>query len=106
MKFKKQLLNQSELGEIFGVTSHEMGRWLTDLGLRCDAKRTVTRKAIDGGYCKIASAQLSYTNYGWVPDAVVAALVCVGRKPLMPPPSHLVMNAPLTPHLQLQKPTL
>ncbi len=47
MKYKKALLNQGELGELFDATSHEVGRWLIKCGLRCEFTKQPTKKAIE-----------------------------------------------------------
>jgi hypothetical protein len=39
-----------ELGQVFGVSSHVIGRELKDLGLRTDDGRP-SQLAFDGGYC-------------------------------------------------------
>jgi hypothetical protein len=46
-----EFLTMKEIGKVFGVTSHVIGRKLKELGLRtADGKPTY--KAFQGGYCK------------------------------------------------------
>ena len=47
--FKHMTLTQ--LGQLFGVSSHNVGKWLKSLGLR-DEEGLPTKKAHDGRYCK------------------------------------------------------
>jgi hypothetical protein len=37
-KFRYHAMSQGQLGDLFGVTSHQIGRWLTEVGLRDDKK--------------------------------------------------------------------
>ena len=34
MIYQKRFMNQTDLGRLFGVTSHVIGRWLTKAGLK------------------------------------------------------------------------
>jgi len=43
-----EFISQTELGEIYGVSSHKVGRWLKDLGLRTEDGRP-SRDAINDG---------------------------------------------------------
>lgn len=44
-----EFLSQTELGQIFGVSSHRMGKWLVDLGLRYKNKKP-SRPAFENGF--------------------------------------------------------
>jgi len=39
MKTEYKNLNQTELGKLFGVSSHVLGDWLVDIGLRTSDKK-------------------------------------------------------------------
>jgi hypothetical protein len=65
-------LNQTELGTLFGATSHEIGRWLDQLGLR-DGKWP-TGRAFDGGYVSKTSLANGFYYYKWDKRLTVAAL--------------------------------
>jgi len=72
-------LNQGQLGERFGVTSHQIGRWLDEIGLR-ENKRP-SSSAFQGGYVDTAPtgrAACSY-YYVWHQDKTVKALVEAGH---------------------------
>ena len=66
-------VNQGELGALFGGTSHDVGRWLEEIGLRSGGRPTW--KAFHGGY--VAS---SGPGYCWDRDKAIAALEEAGHK--------------------------
>ena len=68
-------VNQTRLGEFFGGTSHDVGRWLDAIGLRSGGYPT--RMAFAGGY--VSSAGLQY-GYRWHRDKTIAALEQAGHK--------------------------
>lgn len=71
--------NQRQLGEQFGVTSHQIGRWLDDIGLREDKRPSQT--AFSGGYVDTAPtgrAAGSY-YYVWNREKTVKALAEAGH---------------------------
>lgn len=68
-------VNQTQLGELFGGTSHDVGRWLDALGLRSGGYPT--RKAFEEGY--VSSAGLQY-GYRWHGEKTAAALEQAGHK--------------------------
>jgi hypothetical protein len=54
----------TELGRLYGVSSHKIGKWLMDLGLR-DQNKKPSRTAFDNGFVQ----QRDSTNIGtyyWV----------------------------------------
>jgi hypothetical protein len=54
MKLRYEYLNLGQLGEVFGTTSHQVGRWLTKIGLRYESAngKKPSRDAYSGGYVK------------------------------------------------------
>ncbi len=66
-------VNQTQLGELFGGTSHDVGRWLDAIGLRSGGRPT--RKAFEGGYVSPAGY-----GYVWQQEKTVAALEEAGHK--------------------------
>ena len=44
-----EFLTQTDLGKLFGVSSHAVGRWLVEIGLRTKEKKP-SKKAFDGGF--------------------------------------------------------
>ena len=67
--------NLTELGQMFGVSSHDMGNWLVAIGLRTDDKKP-SREAFAGGYVDQAPTNRGFGGYYWVWDRerTVAAL--------------------------------
>ncbi len=94
MKYTKKLFIQSELGKLFGVSSHTIGKWLVDCGLR-DHNGQPTRRAIDEKFCGPLLATMQYTNIGWNPDKTVPLLISHGHKLVDQPPSWLVQTSNL-----------
>lgn len=66
-------VNQTQLGELFDATSHEIGRWLDAIGLRSGGRPT--RRAFEGGYVSPAGY-----GYNWHQEKTVAALEEAGHK--------------------------
>jgi len=88
-----------QLGELYGVTSHKVGKWLKDLELR-DEEGLPTKKAHDGRYCKQTSAGEKCTLWVWEAVKTVAVLKSDGHPMLLDPPRDLVspaiLNGPFT----------
>ena len=51
-----EFLSQTDLGKLFGVSSHVIGKWLLDCGLRTENKKP-SRKAFEGGYVEKAACK-------------------------------------------------
>lgn len=75
-----KFVNQTQLGRMFGVTSHVMGRWLVEIGLRTvDLKPS--RKAFDGGFMtKADTGRGAGWYYVWHRRKTIAALEAAGYK--------------------------
>jgi hypothetical protein len=84
MKFRFEHLTLTQLGEVFGVSSHQIGNWLVTLGLRSDQKRP-SREAFAGGYVTTAPSRGQGYNYVWHAEKTVKALVDAGRPVAVPP---------------------
>ena len=99
MIFRFPQMSLRQLGELFGVTSHKVGKWLKDLELR-DEEGLPTKKAHDGRYCKQALAGEKCTLWVWDSPKTVAALKEDGHPMLLDPPRDLVsqaiLNGPFT----------
>jgi hypothetical protein len=69
-----EYLSLSEIGKIYGVSSHVVGRWLKSLGLRNEGGRP-SGKAFNGGYvAQRPSRQPDTFYYVWHPDKTTAIL--------------------------------
>ena len=88
--FKHMTLTQ--LGQLFGVSSHNVGKWLKSLGLR-DEEGLPTKKAHDGRYCKQTLAGDKGTLWVWESEKTVAALKEAGQPMLLNPSTSLVSPA-------------
>jgi hypothetical protein len=99
MTFRFKHLSQTQLGELFGVTSHTVGKWLKNLGLR-DEAGSPTKKAHDGRFCKQTIAGDKGSLWVWESVNTVAALKDAGHPILLNPPQSLVspaiLNGPFT----------
>lgn len=71
-------VNQTELGKLFGGTSHDVGRWLDEIGLRSEGRPT--RRALQGGYVSTASLQCGGFYYKWDREKTILALEQAGHK--------------------------
>ena len=58
-----EFITQTDLGKLYGVSSHQIGKWLSGLGLREDGRPTTT--AIRDGFVKQAPSTQPST-YFWV----------------------------------------
>lgn len=99
MTFRFEYISLRQLGQLFGDSSHTVGKWLKTLGLR-DAEGLPTRKAHDGRYCKQTFAGEKCTLWVWHSEKTVAALKEAGHPLLLDPPRDLVspaiLNGPFT----------
>jgi hypothetical protein len=86
-KFKHMTLTQ--LGGLFGVTSHEVGKWLVEIGLRTPQKRP-SREAFAGGYVEQGPSRNQGYNWCWDSAKTVEALEAAGHRRIPNPPPGLV----------------
>jgi hypothetical protein len=76
-----------EIGKRFDASSHDVGRWLTEIGLRTQHKEP-SREAITGGYCKRRAMEGGPgTLVVWNTEKTAAALEQAGHKQIVKPPS-------------------
>lgn len=91
-KFKNMTLTQ--LGELFGVSSHQVGNWLVEIGFRTEDKRpskcAFERKIVSEG----PSRGQGY-NWIWKSGDTVASLEAAGHKRVFPAPPDLIVPPPL-----------
>lgn len=73
-----------EIGKLFGVTSHVVGRKLKELGLRTDEGKP-SRKAHEEGYCGQKWTQdAQHYLWAWHQGKTVEALEAAGMKRVEP----------------------
>jgi len=85
----------TQLGDLFGVTSHQIGRWLTEVGLRDDNKPTA--KAFDGDFCVSVPSRNQGFHYAWRVEKVIPLLVGHGHRLRFPLPESLAYPPKLNP---------
>lgn len=88
MNFKKENLTLAELGRVFGVSAKEVGRWLSESGLRT-ARGNPTYLACDEGFSEHRSNGSWGGNWVWHAERTVATLIEDGHRPASPPPGDL-----------------
>lgn len=94
-KFKYPRFTLTQLGELFGVTNQQVGKWLASAGLRDECGKP-TRLAHDGGFCETAPSRNDMYVWAWRPEKVVPVLEKLGHKLLAMPPLELVEPSPLS----------
>lgn len=96
MKFKYAYMSQTQLGLLFGTTSHEIGRWLIEIGLRDERTKRPSAEAHQGGYCTDVPSRGQGYCWAWSSDKTVAALRKTGYQLVREPPDDLVAPAEMT----------
>lgn len=73
-------VNQTQLGEMFGTTSHKIGKWLIDAGLRTKNKKP-SYTAFNEGYVTTShNGRGNGWYYVWRREPTVAALEALGHQ--------------------------
>jgi hypothetical protein len=95
MTYKYKTFTQSQLGQIFGVSSHVIGDWLCQIGLRDKESKKPTKKAHYANLCETApSGSLGYC-WVWNAEETVDVLMKAGHLPISFPPRELVEQSTL-----------
>ncbi|OYW20583.1 MAG: hypothetical protein B7Z55_07080 [Planctomycetales bacterium 12-60-4] len=89
MKYKHEYMNMVDLGRLFGVSSHQIGKWLKELGLRRD-NGTPSTAAYDQKLVSFSYERWGTYNAVWNAEKVVRILEDAGHQPVVNPPSNLV----------------
>jgi hypothetical protein len=72
-------LTQTQIGELFGASSHQVGRWLVEVGLRMADKQT-SRKAIEEGFVMTISTDFAPRGFpSWHKERTVPVLESHGH---------------------------
>jgi hypothetical protein len=91
MNFRFPTLSQKQLGLLFGVSSHKIGEWLTEVGLRNDQTKRPTSEAHHDGFCEQApSGQFGY-HWVWRSQPTVERLIAAGHPLVMELPESIVV---------------
>lgn len=89
MKFKFQYMTQTQLGKLYGVSSHKIGQWLVAAGLRSQDKRPSV-EAHDGGFCTTGPSGTNGYHWVWHSEKTVRALQNKGHFVIADAPPELV----------------
>lgn len=87
--YRFKFMTQTQIGELFGVSSHQIGKWLVEIGLRTVAKHP-SSDAFDGGFITQAPSRNDGYNWAWHSVKTVAALETAGHRRIPNPPTFLV----------------
>lgn len=93
MRYKFPLFNQQHLGRLFGASSHEVGKWLVEAGLKDATTGKPSRDAHRGKFCDLAAS--GPTGWAWRPEKVVPLFLEAGQRLVIDPPEDLVESSPL-----------
>jgi len=90
-------MNQRQLGVLFGGSSHDVGRWLKEIGLRTDEGKP-TQQAFNGGYVDTAPTGRGNGGYYyvWNAERTVAALEAAGHRRVGTPVPVPALTGPFT----------
>jgi hypothetical protein len=73
-----EYMSLTELGKLYGVSSHKIGKWLVDLGLRTQAKKPSPRAFRDGFVEQRPSTQPATYFWVWHAERTMKALEQAG----------------------------
>jgi hypothetical protein len=92
--YRFEFMTMSQIGELFGVSSHQVGKWLVEIGLRTDRKAP-SQLAFGGDFVTQAPSRNDGYNWVWHSARTVAALEKAGHRRIYNPPTYLVHPAKL-----------
>lgn len=93
MKYRFEFMTLTQLGEIFGVSSHKVGDWLVELGFRTENKRP-SKLAFEADVVKEGPSRGQGYNWIWHAEKTIEAIEAAGHKRTFPAPLGLV-EAPI-----------
>lgn len=99
-KYRFEYMTLTQLGELFGVSSQQVGKWLASMGLRTDNRPS--RKAFDGHFVREGPSRNQGYNWVWNSGMTVAAIESAGHRRVFPAPLGLVTPAVLIGPLTLR----
>jgi hypothetical protein len=90
MNFRFDTLTQRQLGLLFGVSSHVIGDWLENVGLRDPQTKKPTREAHQDKYCEQVMNGTGYF-WAWRSQPTVERLIAAGHLLVMELPESIVV---------------
>jgi hypothetical protein len=94
MNWRFEFMSMTQIGECFGVSSHQVGKWLVAMGLRTEANKP-SRDAFDGGYVKVGPSRGQGYNWVWHSEKTIKALEEAGHRLALHPASELLAHCKL-----------
>lgn len=76
----REFVSQTDLGRLFGVSSHAIGKWLIDCALRTPEKRPSRKAFAEGFVQKTPYASHGGYFYAWHQRKTVHALQAAGHR--------------------------
>lgn len=73
-----EFISLTQLGQLFGASSHQMGRWLVEVGLRTQYYEP-SQQAIDGGFISIAKPEGGRPFVAWHREKTIQVLEQAGH---------------------------
>jgi hypothetical protein len=97
MRFRFEFMSLTQIGELFGVSNQQVGKWLATIGLREKGKNGLkpTREAYAGGFVKDVPSRGQGYIWAWHSEKTVKALEQAGHKLVALPGSELLMPVQL-----------
>ena len=93
MRFRYEFLSLTQIGELFGVSNQQVGKWLAEIGLREKGRHGLrpSGKAYAGGYVKDVPSRNQGYCYAWHAEKTVEALQEAGHEIVATPGSDLLV---------------
>lgn len=92
MRFRYEFMSLTQIGELFGVSNQQVGKWLAEIGLREKGKNGLkpTREAYAGGYVKDVPSRGQGYIWAWNAEKTAKALEEADHKIVALPGSGLL----------------
>ncbi len=90
MRFRFETLTQRQLGLLFDVSSHVIGNWLEQVGLRDEQTKKPTREAHQDGFCEQVMNGTGYF-WSWRSQLTVDKLIGAGHALVLELPESIVV---------------
>lgn len=102
MKYRHKYMPMKAIGELFGITSHQLGKLLIKIGLR-EKDGKPSNRAYNERFIEQRFFNMCYTNY-WHTEQTIAELLKDGLKLIPNPPMEYIDEYdPVEPPFSFQK---
>ncbi|QDU94128.1 hypothetical protein [Lignipirellula cremea] len=89
MKYKYEYMSMTQIGKLFGATSHQIGKWLKELGLR-DGNGSPSSEAFERNLVDQRFDAKGNYIYQWHSEKTFELLEAAGHERVIDPPTDLV----------------